>query len=994
MNRIPSPVRLLLAMLIALPACVPLKESQDERVEEFRAAVRARSLPFPVPRGSRLDSVIVDETGRTVTLRMSDEFSHAAYRPGNVDSIMSSLSAFFGEPFGGYTFRVFTLRQPLQELIPNYYRRDTSRYDRARMPAADLARPEPVVRNASRPFVPQRGLAGRSIGIWHSHGWYYNKVLDRWQWQRPRLFESVEDLGPMTVTLPYLVPMLENAGAGVFLPRERDVQRHEIVVDNDSSAPAYKERSTRPASAWSTGPFPGFAVGHPPYTENHNPFVAGTYRVAPSDFVASASCSWTPDIPEAGEYPVYVSYNASPDNVTDARYTVLHAGGRTDFVVNQQIGGSTWIYLGRFTFRRGVHPDSGGVLLTNESSQAGRFVSADAARFGAGMGLIARNGLTSGRPKYAEGARYYLQYAGMPDTLVYSLNRDTSDYKDDYQSRAEYLNYLQGAPRGPNRNREVSGLGIPVDLSLAFHTDAGITANDTVVGTLSIYTIESTDSVLAFPDSMSRMANRDLADLVQTQIVEDIRSLHDPAWNRRQLRNADYSESRRPNIPSVLLELLSHQNFLDMQFMLDPAFRFDVARAIYKAMLRFLATQHGSEAVVQPLPPTHFAATFSGETALRLRWRPAVDPLEPTAVADRYIVYTRVDDGGFDNGRLVEGTSLEIANILPDRIYSFRVSGVNEGGESFPSEILSVCRHPGSASVLIVNGFTRVAGPARVQTETFAGFVSDEDGGVPDRYALNYTGRQFDFSPASAWRTDDAPGHGASHADHEATVIAGNTFDFPEVHGRAILASGYSFCSASKAAVMEGDIRLGDYTAVDLILGEERRTHWLRPRIDSLRGLRAEAFPRKLQESLRTYCAGGGNLFVSGAYVGTDLFGGRDSADIKFATDVLKLTWVTGHASVTGEVVPTRAGFLPDSTLFSFNTTPSPVLYAVESPDAIAPTGGSTQILRYGENLFGAATRYEGTHRVVVFGFPLETVTDEGARGKIMRAILGFFRLP
>ncbi len=33
--------------------------------------------------------------------------------------------------------------------------------------------------------------------------------------------------------LPYLVPMLENSGAVVMLPRERDVQKNEVIVDND-----------------------------------------------------------------------------------------------------------------------------------------------------------------------------------------------------------------------------------------------------------------------------------------------------------------------------------------------------------------------------------------------------------------------------------------------------------------------------------------------------------------------------------------------------------------------------------------------------------------------------------------------------------------------------------------------------------------------------------------------------------------------------------------
>ncbi len=59
--------------------------------------------------------------------------------------------------------------------------------------------------------------------------------LDRWEWQRARLFGTVEDISVMGYVLPYLTRMLENAGANVFLPRERDMQTNEVIVDNDMS---------------------------------------------------------------------------------------------------------------------------------------------------------------------------------------------------------------------------------------------------------------------------------------------------------------------------------------------------------------------------------------------------------------------------------------------------------------------------------------------------------------------------------------------------------------------------------------------------------------------------------------------------------------------------------------------------------------------------------------------------------------------------------------
>jgi hypothetical protein len=973
-----------LAFAVALSGCTPLKESQAEKVDALRSAVRTRAFPMTIAPGGRVDTVLIDDVGKSITVMMNQAFAQAPFRPESVRRAYALVDSVLGEPFDGYAVRIKALNEPLEELVPNYYRVDSSALDTKRLPARQDARPDPIVRNASSPVRPSRGLAGNNIGLWHSHGYYYNSREDRWQWQRARLFESVEDLGPMMFTLPYLVPMLENAGARTFLPRERDTQRHEVIVDNDSAATGHSE-----TGAWETARAQGFAIGNPPYSGNHNPFLAGTHRLTRSDANPSASATWLPDIPETGYYAVHVSHGADSGNVSDARYTVYHAGGATEFLVNQRIGGGTWVYLGTFKFRSGANPDSGRVVLTNESVQAGRTISADAVRFGGGVGVIARNGLTSGRPKYIEGARYYLQFAGVHDTLVYNLNADQHDYRDDYQSRGEYINYLRGAPFGPNRDPRFPGLGIPMDLSLAFHTDAGITTNDTTVGTLSIYSIEARDSARVFPDSMSRLANRDFADLVQTQIVDDLRALYDPAWSRRGLWNADYSESVRPNVPSVLLELLSHQNLLDVRFMLDPRFQFDVSRSIYKAMLRFLATQERRPYVVQPLPVTHMSAEMLGGS-VRLSWRPQADPREPGAMPDRYLVYTRTEDGGFDNGRVVADTAAVIGPLEHGRIYSFKVTALNDGGESFPSEILSVCELPDARErAMIVNGFTRVCGPAIVESDRFSGVMSRFDAGVPDRVALNVTGEQYDFDPASRFRTDDAPGHGASHANLEGKMIPGNSFDFPYVHGLALRAAGMSFVSTSKAAVMDGRVDLRPYAMVDLILGEERETGWPRASMDLSRGRRFKSFPRPLQDALRAYAESGGNIFASGAYIGTDL---RDSVDFKFARDVLHLRLSTGHASRSGRVVGTRSGVLPDSMELNFAADPTETIYGVEGPDGISPADTGATVLRYDDSMTGAALAWKGSSRVFVMGFPFETLISEEGREALMHEILGFFR--
>ena len=958
---------------------------------EFRSAFKNNEFSFAHYPEVKIDTIKFNRAYPELHIYFDDALSYNPLREQYVNEMYNEINNFLDR----YDFRgkvkVYSLKIPVEELIPNYYRSDKSKYDTSRIFLPQTNK-KPIVKRLDQGFKPVNGLLGKNIALWHSHGWYYNHTLDRWMWQRARLFETVEDLGPLAFTIPYLIPILENAGANVFVPRERDTQTNEVIVDNDKPMEFYNETSLK--GKWELGKTGGFLFSPPPYPGGYNPFLYGTHKIIKSENSATAWAEFIPDIPETGNYAVYVTYAASPNNVEDAHYTVYHSGGSTSFEVNQTIGGNTWIYLGTFKFKKGYNPVSGKVVLTNKSSTPGKIVSADAVRFGGGMGVIERGGRTGGRPKFAEGARYYLQYTGMPDTLVYNLNNDENDYKDDYQSRGEYVNYLAGAPFGPNKNHSVKGLGIPIDLSLAFHTDAGISQSDTVIGTLSIYSLEDIDSIRTFPNGVSRLANRDLADILQTQIVEDIKAKYDNAWHRRRLWNAMYSEAARPNVPAVLLELLSHQNFWDVKFMLDPTFRFDVARSIYKAFLKFLSVEYDYDYVVQPLPPDHFAVEFTKGKRVKLSWKPVNDPLEPAAVPEGYKVYIRKNDSGFDNGTLVFSNTFEYTLPTYGDIYSFKVTSINSGGESFPTEILSVCKMKNNTGpVLIVNGFDRISAPAFVETEKFTGFLDILDAGVPDKYDLGYTGMQHDFDPSSQWKTDDIPGHGASYANYETQIISGNTFDFPFVHGKAIKAAGYSFVSCSDEAVEDNNINLNKYKIVDFIFGEEKETHWQKPYADSLWGTRFKVFPEKLKQKISNYVLNGGNLFISGAYLGTDIFLNKNSKgrDIPFALDTLRYKLDSDHAVRQGVVYSIDENILPAGFTFKFNTELNDSLYAVEAPDAIGPANGSKTFLRYKENRYSAGVYFNGNSKIVITGFPFETIKKTPDRNLFMKSVLNFF---
>ena len=204
---------------------------------------------------------------------------------------------------------------------------------------------EPWVKNTSLPYKTTKGLYNRHIALWASRGRYYDQKKGRWKWQRPNLFCTTEDLFTQSIVYPYLYPMLESAGAIVCSPRERDVQTHEALVDNDAPQRqgTYAERDADDAQWQTVASCTGFGMTTSLLTDSILPFAGGTCRMVAATTRTSrhAQATWTPHIPRTGRYAVYVSYASLPNSVPDATYTVWHKGGKTQFRVNQQMGGGT-----------------------------------------------------------------------------------------------------------------------------------------------------------------------------------------------------------------------------------------------------------------------------------------------------------------------------------------------------------------------------------------------------------------------------------------------------------------------------------------------------------------------------------------------------------------------------------------------------------------------------------------------------------------------------
>ncbi|PID62147.1 MAG: xanthan lyase [Ignavibacteriae bacterium] len=928
---------------------------------------------------SVIDSIKIDSSKKIIDISFNKNFSTVPLRKENVDSIYNETQKFFNSYLPDYSVNIFSMNKNLRELIPNFYRKNN--IDKYRLPKK-LSTRTPIVFNKSKNLKYKNGLFNKNIALWHSHGWYYNHRLNRWLWQRARLFQTVEDLGPMSFTLPFLVPMLENAGANVFIPRERDTQLNEVIVDN-------KDDNFSAGRKWKLDETIGFKQFGKSIPANYNPFKYGSYSYIKANKKNIFEAVYQLNIPESGNYFVSVSYQALENSSDSVLYSVYHSGGKTDFIINQKIGGGTWIYLGNFNFKLN---NENKVIVSTKLAKENEVITTDAVRLGGGYGVVERNGKTSGRPKFVEAARYYLQFCGIDDTLVYNINGNENDYKDDYQSRGEWVNYLKGSPSGPTKNRNAKGLMLPIDASIAFHSDAGISKSDTTIGTLSIYTINGMDTLDIFPENYSRLANRDFADIIQTEIVNDIRAKYDPIWRRRQLREAQYSESTRPNVPSVLLELASHQNFLDAKFMADPRFRFDVSRSIYKAVLKFLSVQHNFNYIVQPLPIDNFTIHQIGQNKIKLSWEKVSDPLEPTAEADKYIVYTSIDSNGFDNGVIVDSNYLIIDNLDYNKIYNFKITAINKGGESFPSETLSCGFAKNSnPTLLIVNGFDRISTPAHINLDNYSGFINKIDEGVPYQYDISFTGEQFNFHEKSKWKTDDTPGHGASYGDYETNVIAGNTFNYPYLHGKSILGNGYSFVSSSDEAIMNNKVKLNNFKLIDFIFGEEKTTKWIKPYTDSLLGIQYKIYTKEFITKVTDFLNNGGNLFISGSYLGSDIYSLKttDTTAKNFVLKLLKFKLDSDHAVKNGKIFPTN-NFLADTITFNFITEMNDKMYNAEAPDALGAVNGSKTILRYNENHYSAGIAYKDNYGIIAFGFPFETIETNSSRKAVMKSILNF----
>jgi hypothetical protein len=170
-------------------------------------------------------------------------------------------------------------------------------------------------------------------------------------------------------------------------------------------------------------------------------------------------------------------------------------------------------------------------------------------------------------------------------------------------------------------------------------------------------------------------------------------------------------------------------------------------------------------------------------------------------------------------------------------------------------------------------------------------------------------------------------------------------------------------------------------------------------------GIRFQVFPEKMQAALEEYVSGGGNLIVSGANIGTDVWDKifpitidpeYSSKTKEFVERVLGYRAMTNFATNGESIWPMKNEAL-DLTgkvgKTGFWRERNDRIYNVETPDGIVPASEKAHtFLRYSDTNISAATCFEGEgYKTACLGFPLEVLKEQEDINAIVSEILSYF---
>ncbi len=220
---------ILLVFLIVTPICsftqnkiTHHEKKAYKRVNKYLKKAIDSTYLYAPPQKTEIDTIFIQND--TLRIFFSDEFAYKTIHDVYVQDIYQQVKKKLRRIGRKNTIQIFVKGFLLEDLVsPSQSNKLPNRH------STEIDKKQHVT-NISKPYQATYGLNGKHIALWNSHGWYYENKLDRWEWQRAHMFTTIEDLLTTSYVLPFLTPMLENAGANVYLPRERDIQTEEQIL--------------------------------------------------------------------------------------------------------------------------------------------------------------------------------------------------------------------------------------------------------------------------------------------------------------------------------------------------------------------------------------------------------------------------------------------------------------------------------------------------------------------------------------------------------------------------------------------------------------------------------------------------------------------------------------------------------------------------------------------------------------------------------------------
>lgn len=807
-------------------------------------------------------------------------------------------------------------------------------------PPAPAAAPSLLVAPPAPPSGQITGaLSGKAVVLNQAHGWLDD--TNGWRVQRSKLYEQLEDYSSNEFLSMFLVPQLLNCGARVQPGRECDMQTNMAIVDNAQGAPAYAETGT-----WNNSTANGF-INKTTASWNGvlvNPFgnTSATRYATVVSGAATATATYTPTIPAAGYYNVYISYSSGSNRTTQAHWQVYHTGGLADFRINEQRDGATWVLIGNFYFAAGANPATGKVAVLNDAPN-GSIVSCDAVRFGGGMGDVARrtHGV-SGKARWQEECVNYLNYLGGAANGGPLYYDNTTNYDDEelgWSDRPAYASWEQSRDNEGNDT-----------IYIGFHTNAyngGCSG-----GTEQSGAARGTDSFRDV-DADATAGTKNLTTAVHNAVISNLKAFYDSSWSDRGITGSNsYGECSQSNLGTVsgfFLEALFADNTSDVAAWKDPKFRFAFARGITQGIISY----YGGT-TFPPEAPTNFRVKNIGNGQVRLDWAagPVRDASHPCgSAATGYRVHTSTNGYGFDSGTITAPANYTFT-LTPGQLMFFRVSAYNSAGVSIPTETLAARVTAGSqAQALVVNGSHRFD---RYLPRLVAAVMG----------CANNLVRKID------WRNFQS-------------------FNYIIQHGKALSNFAISFDSCSAECVEAGQASLTPYGMIDWIGAQEAEVDTEPINTDDT------AIKPNSRAKLQNYLQAGGKVFMSNSQLAFDF--NRDTTKKAFLNNYMKASYVNDDAN-TYQALGASGGIFAGITTFSFDDGTGDT-YDVSAPDTITAYGGSTVCMTYAGGSGGTAgIQYTGIFggssiygRLVYLGFGFETIRSESVRNTVMGKILNYF---